>query len=154
MKKLIFIIVLLVSSLQISAQTAPVQNFTTEELEVNTAVIKFFDALSALDADKLKLQVTKDFMLLEEGEVWNTDSLSTYFEPMKKLNITRLNTFKFIKTVITNQTAWTAYFNRADMKRAEQKMAKEWLESAVLTKEGGIWKIKLLHSTTLKAKGK
>jgi hypothetical protein len=154
MKKLIFIMTLLVSAFNLPAQTPVSSNFTAEELKVNATVVKFFDALTELDLVKLKLQVTKDFMLLEEGEIWNTDSLSNYFEPMKKLNITRVNKFSFVKTTVTDQTAWTAYFNRADMKRGEKKMSKDWLESAVLVKEDGIWKISLLHSTTIKPKGK
>jgi len=29
---------------------------------------------------------------------------------------------------------------------------RKWLESAVLVKEGKVWKVNLLHSTTLKTK--
>jgi len=154
MKKLIFILTIVVSSISVAAQTPALQSFTTEELKVNETVIKFFDALTELDNAKLKLQITKDFLLLEDGLVWNTDSLTMYFEPMKKMNITRLNKFNFIKTVITNNTAWTAYYNTADMKMGQRQLVKDWLESAVLTKEGGSWKVKLLHSTVIKPKSK
>ena len=124
MKKIIFILICCVSFISLSAQTLPAQNalpqnFNSEELKVNQTVVKFFDALSELDTQKLKLQTTEDFMLLEDGQVWNTDSLTRYFEPMKKMNITRVNKFNFIKTVITNNTAWTAYYNRADMQMGQ-----------------------------------
>lgn len=154
MKTNLLILVLLLSSISLTAQTGPAKSFSPTELEVNETVIKFFDALSELDAVKLKQQVTTDFMLLEDGAVWNTDSLSKYFEPMKKLNIIRENKFNFVKTVVTDQTGWTAYYNRADMKIGQKQLAKDWLESAVLIKENGTWKIKLLHSTIIKPKGK
>lgn len=154
MKKFVFILILLVSSISLSAQTVPTQSFSAEELKVNETVVNFFGALSELDAIKLKTHITKNFVLLEDGQVWNIDSLTKYFEPMKKISITRLNKFNFLKTTITNNTAWTAYYNRADMQMGQKQFAKDWLESAILTKEEGKWKVKLLHSTVIKPKVK
>jgi hypothetical protein len=155
MKTFFFFMILLLSSAAVQAQNELRQhNFSAAEVQVNQTVVKFFDALSELNAEKLKLHATKDLMLLENGEVWNTDSLVNYLEPMKKLKITRINKFKFITTEISGNTAWTAYYNRADMKRGEREIAQDWLESAILIKAEGLWIIKTLHSTVIKPKAK
>ena len=46
--------------------------------------------------------------------------------------------------------AWVSYHNTADLSVQTKKMKVQWLESAVLIKEGQHWKIRLLHSTEIK----
>ena len=40
----------------------------------------FDDILSALDAKNIDKYYTKDFLLLENGEVWNNDSIAKYLD--------------------------------------------------------------------------
>lgn len=119
---------------------------------VNQVIIKFFDGLSEPSEQKLKETTTKDFVLLEDGEVWNLDSLTRYFEGIRKAKTVRVNEFKFIKNQAQGNTAWVSYHNKATFTTNDKARSIEWLESAVLVKEGKEWKISLLHSTPIRRK--
>ncbi|WP_121356940.1 nuclear transport factor 2 family protein [Flavisolibacter nicotianae] len=125
---------------------------TGEQAQVNQAVNNFFDGIAALDAKTMKQYTTKDFLLLEDGAVWNMDTLANKLNPLKTMNFSRTNHLDFIQTEVEGSIAWVAYNNTADMSVNGQKMNVRWLESAVLVKEGKDWKIKMLHSTPLKPK--
>ena len=114
---------------------------------IEASITKFFDGLSEINADKLKAYTTGDFLLLEGGEVWNMDTLVNKISPRKNSGIQRVNKFEFIRTEQNGNIAWVSYHNRADFSLNDKKQTVKWLESAVLIKENGRWKIKLLHST-------
>jgi len=69
---------------------------------------------------------------------------------LKGASFSRTNHLDFMQTEIKGNTAWSIYYNSADMIIDGLEVHREWLESAVLLKEGKVWKVKLLHSTTLK----
>lgn len=117
---------------------------------VNQTVIKLFDGIAALDMGSIRQNTTKDFLLLEDGELWNLDTVTIKLSQFKGVNFSRKNSLHFIKSEIKGNTAWVAYNNTADMTINGQQMTIRWLESAVLIKEGKTWKVKMLHSTTLK----
>lgn len=148
MKKTILLLCfLLVTATYLTAQT---QRNNHENEKVEQAVIKFFDGIAALDATIIRQHSTKDLMILEDGAIWNFDTLTTKLEPLKAVSFSRINQFKFIETVVAGNSAWVAYKNTADMTIDGQKVNKQWLESAFLVKEDNKWQIKLLHSTVLK----
>lgn len=141
MKKALSVAVILFCSTALMAQK--------KNQPVEAAVVGFFNGLSLRNSDTLKFYTTADFQLLENGEVWNLDTLINKITPLKGSEITRTNHFDFITTSIKGNMAWVSYHNRADFRKGEKQQSVKWLESAVLLKEGGRWKIQLLHSTTL-----
>lgn len=149
MRKTIFTSLLIIASLALRAQTPP-----TEQRRVNETIIRLFDGIAELDFAKLKAAATPDFMLLEDGLVWNTDSLVHVLAPLKKVNFKRTNQLNFIRTEVTGNLAWVAYHNTATITINGQPRNVAWLESAVLRKEGKEWRVQLLHSTVLRPKPK
>jgi ketosteroid isomerase-like protein len=125
---------------------------TDEKGMINQVLTKFFDGISSLDVNLMKQYVTNDFLLLEGGDVWNMDTVAVYLNELKTGSFSRTNYLEFIRTEIRGNTAWVAYKNAADMSIKGQKRNVQWLESAVLVKDGKEWKIQLLHSTPLKPK--
>ena len=123
-----------------------------EQTSVQQAVIKLFDGIATLDEPMIRQQVTTDFLLLEDGAVWTTDTLMTKLNPLKAVRFSRVNHLDFIQTDVKGNTAWVAYHNTADMTINEAKRAANWLESAFLVKQAGVWKIQFLHSTVVKPK--
>src|SRR5688572_13104083 len=117
---------------------------------IEASIARFFDGLSEFNYDKLRDYSTSDFLLLEDGLVWNLDTLINKISPRKTLNIVRVNKFQFIKTEQSGTLAWVSYHNTAEFSRNEQHQTIKWLESAVLVKEKGRWKIKMMHSTKIK----
>lgn len=146
MKKIIFSVLLVLAFVNSNAQQK-----TMVQKEAEQTVINFFEALSALDFDKMRYY-TKNIKLVEYGEVWNIDTLINAMKPSVGKNEKRINTLVFLDTEIKENTAWLIYNNTADFEADGKKGRMKWLESVVLVKDEGRWKISLLHSTVLRNK--
>lgn len=108
----------------------------------------FFDGLSELSDQKITSTVTKDFVLLEDGEVWTLDTLLMKIAPARDLEgFKRENFFDFFDVRISGNVAWVSYHNRAEFTINGNQRIVKWLESAVLSRKEGGWKIEMLHST-------
>ncbi|RZK57740.1 MAG: nuclear transport factor 2 family protein [Pedobacter sp.] len=144
MKKLLLFLYLLFFAVIVNAQDK-----TVSQKEVEETVVKFFDALSAFNFDKMRYY-TKDIEFVEYGELWSLDVLIGRLKPMVGTGIKRTNTLKFTKTEVKGNTAWVVYYNTADFDEKGKVDQVKWLESVVLVKDEGRWKMALLHSTSLK----
>ena len=126
----------------------------TDESRIKELIIESFDEIwSKLNSKNIDKYYTKDFLLLENGEVWNNDSISNYLDHavLKKPTPNRVNSIEFIEVKISNGMAWVAYKNQAIFSLDKKTIRKaHWLESAtaILTKNG--WKLEMLHSTRIK----
>ena len=149
MKRLNFIILMMffttISFGQVSNET--------DKTRIKNLIIESFDEIwSKLDAKNIDKYYTKDFLLLENGEVWNNDSIKNYLDNamLRKPNLKRMNTIEVIEIKIANKMAWIAYQNYATFSSDNKIIRKaHWLESAtaILTKNG--WKLEMLHSTRI-----
>jgi ketosteroid isomerase-like protein len=112
-------------------------------------VQRLFAAMSAYDYQAMSETVTDDFQLLEDGEIWRIDELKMAVERMEG-NATRRNYFSVIKSVPNGDMMWISYWNRADVSYGNnENRSRSWLESVVLKKVAGEWKIHLMHSTVV-----
>lgn len=126
----------------------------TEKANIKNIIIESFDEIwSKLNAKNIDKYYTKDFVLLENGEVWNNDSIANYLDKavLRKPSPTRINTIEIIEIKVSNKVAWVAYHNYATFS-IDNKIIRNahWLESAtaILTENG--WKLEMLHSTPIK----
>lgn len=115
----------------------------------------FQDIWSTLDSSKIERYYTEDFMLLENGIVWNNDSVRSYLSRERKemeiQNYKRLNQFEFLKSAHNVSTIWIAYDNYGTwVKDADTLGAVHWLESVIAIKNQDNWKLQQLHSTTVR----
>jgi hypothetical protein len=123
----------------------------TDKSLIKNLIIKSFDEIwSKLDSKNIDNYYAKDFMLLENGVIWNNDSISDYLDKavLKKHIPNRVNSIDFIEVKVLNGMAWVAYQNQAIFSLENQIIRKaHWLESAtaILTENG--WKLQMLHST-------
>ena len=117
--------------------------------DVQHVIVKLFDGIAEIDSAKIAKYITKDFLLLEDGLIWNSDSLVKVLLPMKSQQFKRTNEFKFIRHEVKDKMAWVAYSNTAYMSFHGQKREVNWRESAVLVKDSTGWRVKMLHSTRL-----
>jgi hypothetical protein len=120
-----------------------------DKAKIEGAIVGFFNGLSLINADTLKHYSTADFQLLEDGEIWNLDTLIHRVEPMKNSGVERINKFEFIRTHQSGDMAWVSYHNSAEFRRGDKQRSVRWLESAVLVKNKGRWRIQMMHSTKL-----
>ena len=149
MKRLNFIILMMFFSTISFCQDSN----ETDKTRVKNLVIESFDEIwSKLDAENIDKYYTKDFLLLENGEVWNNDSIKNYLDNamLRKPSLKRMNTIEVIEIKIANKMAWIAYQNYATFS-TDNKISRKahWLESAtaILTENG--WKLEMLHSTRI-----
>jgi Domain of unknown function (DUF4440) len=125
--------------------------WTKMEQKVQLVVTEMFQALADRDFDKLKANCTSDIIVLENGVVWNLDTLQEKINLSKAIpDFNRVNTIEFTDTRIKGKTAWVSYYNRADYIRNGKKSYVQWLESVVLVKEERKWRVQMLHSTVVK----
>ena len=138
--------------------TALAQNSTkpNDAQEIQQLIQNSFDSLfSGYRAELLDRFYTPDFLLLEQGEVWDMDFIKTYLGDRSKnpTPVVRTNRFEFIKTEVFGNRAWVAYHNWATF-TTEGAAPRQvyWLESAsaIRTSEG--WRLELLHSTRVENK--
>lgn len=124
---------------------------TNDQLNVQKALINFFEALSNKDSVSLKNYCTKDLLLFEYGQVWNLDSLirKAIVRNTAK-DFKRVNTIDFITTTVENKTAWATYNLHSEIIRDNQKVTLYWMETIIAVKERKKWKIRVLHSTLVK----
>ncbi|WP_323845569.1 nuclear transport factor 2 family protein [Microbulbifer magnicolonia] len=107
-------------------------------------VTALFSAMSEIDHSGMRAAVTDKFELLENGEVWGIDELVAVVAPSE---YKRENFFSLISTDVREDIALMNYWNKAvfSSKKSTQKVA--WLESVVVVKENGGWRLQQMHST-------
>jgi len=130
--------------------TPPIDQAALAKISQQLIIDSFDELFSNLDSTKIRDYYTEDFLLLENGLIWNNDSIVDY--QRKSLpnpqRAVRLNNFEFISTKVYEESVWMAYHNTATFWQGEEQVGEAyWLESAVAvpTKEG--WRLEMLHST-------
>lgn len=110
----------------------------------------FQDIFTEFKSEKIADYYTDDFLLIENGEIWNTDSVRNYLAKarLRTPKPTRENKFDFFKMEIMDDVAWVSYHNYATFttENSPPRMI-HWMETviAIRTEEG--WRIKLLHNS-------
>ena len=123
---------------------------TSEKAEVQQVITRFFDALSVANIPLMKAEVFDDFMLLENGEIWTIDTLANKISRPKPEGYLRQNSFDFLSTKIDKNRAYVFYKNKAEISSKTRNATIKWLESAILRKEKGRWRMEFMHSTPMK----
>jgi hypothetical protein len=128
------------------------QNSDSEDVrQVEQLVQNSFDEIfSGYREEKLTDFYTEDFLLLEQGEVWDMNIIRGYLTKAKSNPnpAVRTNRFEFIKTIVEGNRAWVAYHNYATISRDGQVLRElYWLESATAIRTEKGWRLDMLHST-------
>ncbi len=114
----------------------------------------FQEIWSDLDTARIRAYHTDDFILLEQGLVWNNDSVARYLLDEQKrkeeVQYQRLNRFDYVRSVQRQNTIWVAYKNYGTWVKGSDTLGTvQWLESAIAIRENNGWKIQQLHSTRM-----
>ncbi|HKK88481.1 MAG TPA: hypothetical protein VJ917_06500 [Saprospiraceae bacterium] len=114
----------------------------------------FEDIWSDLDTSAINQYHTRDFLLLENGMIWNNDSIAYYLVKenlnQKREKYQRLNHFDFLKSVHHQNSIWVAYHNYGTWIKGKDTVGTaHWLESVVAIRDGDQWQLEQMHSTKL-----
>lgn len=121
-----------------------------EKLVKDLIVNSFQEIFSENKQEKLLQYFTDDFLLLEDGEVWDMKIIRGYMERAAAMDRRpeRINFFEWIEVKVSENMAWAAYHNRAVFKVDGQVVGEmNWLESASAVRTADGWRLELLHST-------
>ena len=118
--------------------------------ELTKILTGYFEGIENGDFDKMRSLTTNDFIIYEDGLIWNNDSIISFiksFPGSVKINYV----FDDFKINIDNNSGSVFYLNHADMVINDtMKMSFDWIESATFIKAENSWKMNFLHSTARK----
>jgi len=122
--------------------------------KVEQKLIAYFQAIEDNDFEKMQTLITEDYILYEDGLIWNNDSLikglKGYLTAFPGATFDyRLSNFK---TTVGMNVATTYYQNEGKMITPDSTFQFNWIESAFFVKEENEWKISFLHSTVKKGR--
>ncbi|MDW7694317.1 DUF4440 domain-containing protein [Flammeovirgaceae bacterium SG7u.111] len=150
--KSILFITLLLAACQAQENNKSQEPINTEETQIAKDLIQgaFDDLWAGVDSTKISKYHTDDFIILEQGKIWDNDRIKAYMR--KQLARTdrakRINRMDYISIDKYGESIQIAYHNYAEFTRADTLVGKaQWLESALAIKTKDGWKLKMMHST-------
>ncbi|WP_340065671.1 nuclear transport factor 2 family protein [Ascidiimonas aurantiaca] len=154
--KYLFILTLVLTSCQVPKTDNDQQSITDEEIQIAKDLIQgsFDDLWAGVDSTKISTYHTDNFIILEQGEVWDNNRIKAYMRKQlaRPDRPKRTNRMEYISIDKYGTSIQIAYHNFAEFTRADTLVGKaQWLESAlaVYTEDG--WRLKMMHSTRAKA---
>lgn len=124
---------------------------SNEEKDVTETVRMMFAAFAADDFAKFHEVAAPDFYAFDGGERYEGDEL---IELLKKLHAggkTFVWTITEPAVQVQGDVAWITYVNDGSIQDSSGTKKMAWLESAVLRKKDGKWRVQFLHSTRVRA---
>ena len=122
---------------------------TDDAAAVTQAVRNLYSAYSGFDEQAYRATTTEDYALLEQGELIDREG-DVASMPKPDHGFKRTDVFDFRSVTIEGNIAWAVYLVKSeihdDIKGTRQR---EWLESAILRRTEGPWRMALLHSTRI-----
>lgn len=150
MKKLVRFFGLIVLILLILLTGCKTQVDPNVELQkAEKVLLSYFDGISAFDYQKMRNACSSDYLLLEDGIIWTVEDHVNFLKPMEGIG-TISYSFHDARKTIEGNVVWITHRNIAEAIMQGNPVNFEWIESTVLRKIEGEWKMVLLHSTTVK----
>ena len=118
-----------------------------DKTQVTEAVRSMFAAFAADDLAKFRAVTTPDFYAFDVGKRFTGDALMDLIKTAHAAGNVYVWTVNEPEVHISGDVAWITYVNKGSIKDASGTKEVTWLESAVLQKEKGVWRIRFLHST-------
>lgn len=101
------------------------------------------------DLEKHKRNCTDDYLLIENGEIWDMERESEWYKKDAIKVYNRKDYFTFRLVNISDNTAYAVYHLQSDFTENGNLTTKHWNESAIFKKVNDQWKIALIHSTPI-----
>ncbi len=132
---------------------------TSEEKQIAKNLIQgaFDDLWAGLDSTKILNYHTNDFIILENGEIWDNSRIIEFMRNRSKFidRAKRTNKMDYISIDKYGPSIQIAYHNYAEFSKNDSIVGKaEWLESALAVPTNDGWRLKMMHSTWVPNKEK
>jgi hypothetical protein len=106
-----------------------------------------FVALSTDDLGQFRAVTAPDFYAFDGGKRFTGDELMVLLTKLHAAGTILVWQVTEPQAYVDGQTAWMTWINRGSIGDAAGKTELTWLESAVLRRTDGTWRIHFLHST-------
>ncbi len=120
---------------------------TADEEAVVQAIRLMYVAATNDDTAQLRAVTAPDFYLFDLGKKMTGDELMALIKSTHAAGRTIVWNVTEPRVRIEGKVAWITYLNRGYAQDAAGRKDLSWLESAVLLKELGTWRIQFFHST-------
>ena len=140
------VLALMFSAIPVTAR-AQQKLVTADQVQIVDTVSTIFTAARTDDVAKFDSVIASDFYLYDGGARFNGDAVMNLIKALHaqgkrfEWNVTEPDVH------ISGNMAWIAYVNKGSITDASGSVNQNWLESAFLQKQAGIWKIVFMHST-------
>jgi len=124
----------------------------SDESQVTEAIRSLFAAASSDNIDKLHAVTTSDFYAFDAGGRFTRDGLMDLIKAAHAEGKVYVWTVNKPGVHISGDIAWVTYVNQGSITDVSGTKEMSWLESIVLQKEKGVWRIRFLHSTRVPEK--
>lgn len=119
----------------------------TDQTQVTEAIRSMFAAATNDDLAKFRAVAASDFYAFDGGKRFTGDALMELIKAAHAAGKVYVWNVTEPQVHISGDVAWITYINRGSIQDASETKSMTWLESAVLQKEKGIWRIQFFHST-------
>jgi len=135
-----------------NAPSKEMSEITAAEKQIAKDLIQgaFDDLWGGVDSTKISTYHTDDFIILENGHVWDNDRIRQYMRQQlaKTDRPKRINKMKYISIDKYGESMTIAYDNYADFVKNDSIVSTaHWLESALAVNTEKGWRLKMMHST-------
>ena len=118
------------------------------EQQASEAVRAFFAALAKDDLAGVRATTTDDFLAYDVGKQFTAATLVDTIAGAHKSGVKLEWNLGEIRTRTSCDLAWAHWVNRGSVAApGKEPKPRNWLESAVLEREDGRWRVRFLHST-------
>ncbi len=122
----------------------------------STAIVKLlvddYKTMGTWDIKRHTANCTKNYLLIENGEIWNMENESEHYRSNAHRIIDRKDYFDIKYVRVFGNTAYAVYSLKSDIVENGNLRTKNWNESVIFRKLDGNWKIELIHSTPITVK--
>lgn len=118
-----------------------------EEANVVAAMQEMYVAATNDDLAKFHSVAAPDFYSFDVGKRFNGDELMVFIKRAHDSGKVYVWQVTEPRVQIEGNFAWITYINRGSVQDSSGKKDLSWLESAVLRRDDGTWRIQFLHST-------
>lgn len=120
--------------------------------KLKAVVAAYYDGISNQDRDKMVSVTTDDFLLYEQGKIWNNDSV---FKEMDVAPFKARFSFDGFRIAVDRMSGSMAYECHAHFIFNDTlRQDFDFVESAAFEKIHGTWKMSFLHVTEKTAPGR
>ena len=126
--------------------------YAADSIAIVNLLVHDYATMESFDFNAHTPNITDDYLLLENGEIWDIQREKEYYVQNAQRKIRRQNYFDFETVKIYGDVAYAVYTLQSEITEGGAMKGYRWLESAIFRKIEGEWKLEILHSTRMDLK--